>query len=76
MSSNLRIIGILLIILGIIGIAYEGYTYTKHEKVAQIGDIQVTADTQKTVYFSPIWGGSSLVVGIILVIVSARRKDV
>jgi hypothetical protein len=74
MKSIINSLGIVLIILGILGLAYEGYTYTKHEKVAQIGDIQVTADTQKTVYFSPLWGGASLVAGIVLVVVARRTK--
>ncbi|MEO8401123.1 MAG: DUF3185 domain-containing protein [Gammaproteobacteria bacterium] len=73
MKSLTNIVGIILIIVGILALAYQGFTYTQHEKVAQIGDLQVTADTQKTVYFPPIFGGLSLVAGIVLVVV-ARRK--
>lgn len=73
MKSTTGIIGIILIILGIGALAYQGITYTQHEKIAQIGDLQVTADTQKTVYFPPLLGGLSLVAGIILVVVSRRN---
>jgi hypothetical protein len=73
MKSNLLILGIILIVFGVLALVYEGYTYTKREQVAQIGDLTVTADTQKTVYFSPIWGGASLAAGIVLVIVSRRK---
>ncbi len=73
MKSTTTIIGMLLILVGILALAYQGFTYTKHEKVAQIGDIQVTADTQKTVYFPPVLGGLSLVAGIILVVVGRKN---
>jgi preprotein translocase subunit SecG len=73
MKSTTALVGTLLIVIGIIALAYQGFTYTKHEKVAQIGDLQVTADTQKTVYFPPIFGGLFLVTGIILVIVSNKK---
>ena len=72
MKSITSIIGILLIIIGILTLAYQGFTYTEHQNIAQIGDVKVTADTQKTVYFPPIFGGLSLIAGIILVI-TARK---
>lgn len=74
MKALLSIIGIILIILGITVLAYQGFTYTKHETVAQIGNVQITADTQKTVYFPPIAGGVSLLAGIVLVIVGRNRS--
>ena len=73
MKSLINIIGILLIIFGILVLGYQGITYTKREKIAQVGDIQVTADTEKTIYFSPLAGGISLVAGIILVVVGRRK---
>lgn len=72
MKAITTIIGIVLIIFGIATLAYQGVSYTQREKIAQIGDIQVTADTQKTVYFPPLLGGLSLVAGIVLVIVSRK----
>lgn len=73
MKATTTMIGILLILVGIVALAYQGFTYTKHEKVAQLGDLQVTADTQKTVYFPPILGGLSLVAGIVLVVVARKN---
>jgi uncharacterized membrane protein len=73
MKSMVSIIGLVLVILGIIILAYQGISYTKHETVAQIGNLQVTADTQKTVYFPPIIGGVALIAGIVLVIVGQKR---
>jgi uncharacterized membrane protein len=73
MKSTLSIIGIALIIAGIVVFAYKGFPYTKQETVAQIGNLQVTADTKQTVDFPPIVGGVAVVVGIILIIVGRRR---
>lgn len=72
MKSITGIIGLILIIIGILTLGYQGFTYTQHEKVAEVGNIQITADTQKTVYFPPILGGASLIVGVVLVIVGIR----
>jgi hypothetical protein len=73
MKSSTGLIGIILIILGIGVLGYQGFTYTKREKIAQIGDLQVTADTQKTVYLPPVLGGISLVAGIILLVMSRKN---
>lgn len=73
MRSLTAILGICLIIFGIVSLGYQGFTYTKKEKVAEIGDLQVTANTEKTVYFPPIVGGAALVAGIVLVIVGRRK---
>lgn len=74
MKSITNILGIVLIIFGILTFAYQGITYTKQEKVAQIGNIEVTANTEKTIYFPPILGGVTLVVGIILVIIGRNKS--
>jgi hypothetical protein len=67
------IIGILLIIIGVIALAYGGFTYTKREKVIDAGPLQVSADKEKTVPLPPILGGACLVGGIILVVAGSRR---
>ena len=66
------IIGIILIVIGIIALAYGGFSYTKREKVLDIGPIQATAEHKETVPFPPILGGLCLVGGIVLVIVGNR----
>lgn len=73
MRGITNIIGIILIIVGILGLGYQGFTYTTREKVADIGPLQVSADTEKSVYIPPLLSGLSLVAGIFLVVV-ARKK--
>ena len=69
MKTITTIVGLCLIILGIVVFGYQGFTYTKHETVAEIGNIQVTADKKHTILFPPLVGGASLVAGIILVVI-------
>jgi len=67
------IVGIILIAIGIIALAYGGFSYTKREKVIDAGPLQVSADREKTVPFPPILGGLCLVGGIILVLVGNKK---
>ena len=68
------IVGIILIIIGIIGLAYGGFTYTKREKVLQIGDFQATTEEHKTLPISPIVAIAAVVGGIALVVTEARTR--
>jgi uncharacterized membrane protein len=67
------VVGIILIAIGIIALAWGGITYTKREKVIDAGPLQVSADKEKTIPFPPVLGGICLVGGIILVIVGNRQ---
>lgn len=67
-------VGLALIVLGIVAFAYQGITYTSREKIIDIGPIQATADTQKTIPLPPFLGGLVLAGGIVLVIVGAKKS--
>jgi uncharacterized membrane protein len=68
------IVGIILIAIGIVALAWGGITYTKREKVIDAGPLQVSADKEKTIPFPPVLGGICLVGGIVLVIVGNRQS--
>jgi hypothetical protein len=68
------IIGIILIVIGIITLIYGGITYTKREKVLDIGPIQATAEKQHTIPFPPVLGAICLAGGVVLVIVGSRQS--
>jgi hypothetical protein len=68
------IIGIILIVIGVIALAYGGITYTKREKVIDAGPLQVSADREKTIPLPPILGGLCLVGGIVLVLAGNRKS--
>ncbi len=67
------IIGILLIVVGIASLAYQGITYTTREKVVDIGPIHLTADKTKTIPLTPIVGAIALAGGVALVVAGSRK---
>ncbi|HBJ84329.1 MAG TPA: DUF3185 domain-containing protein [Verrucomicrobiales bacterium] len=67
------IVGILLIILGVIALAYQGFTYTTTEKAIDLGPIQVTAEKQHTFPLPPVVGAIAIVGGIFLLATSGRK---
>jgi hypothetical protein len=69
----MKIVGIILIVLGIVALAYQGITYTTREQVADIGPVEVTRETKKTIPLPPILGGLALASGVVLVVAGARR---
>jgi len=72
--NPIMLVGIALIVLGIVAFAYQGITYTSREKVIDIGPLQASVDTKKTIPLSPILGGLLLVGGIALVVVGAKKS--
>ena len=72
--NPITFVGIALIVLAIVAFAYQGITYTSREKIIDIGPIQATADTQKTIPLSPLLGGLVLACGIVLVVVGAKKS--
>ena len=64
--------GILLIILGILGLVYQGIGYTKRRHVLDVGPIHATKDTHETIPIPPVLGVIALVGGIALLVVSAK----
>ena len=69
----IAIVGVLLIILGVVALAYQGITYTSKDKVVDLGPLKVEAKREKTIPLPPILGVVALVGGVVLVAVSARR---
>jgi hypothetical protein len=70
----MRIIGIVLIVIGVISLAIGGISYTKREKVLDLGPIEATAERQKTIPLPPLLGGLALAGGIVLVIAGSRKR--
>jgi len=70
----MRIAGIVLIIVGIIGLAYGGITYTRRRNTVSLGPISATVTQRETLPISPIAGAIALVAGIGLLIAGGRRR--
>jgi uncharacterized membrane protein len=74
MKLLLIIIGIVLIAVGLVSLAYQGITYTSRETVLDLGPIKATADTQKTIPVPPILGGLALAGGVTLLVGAWRSR--
>jgi hypothetical protein len=57
----------------VIGLAFGGFSFTRKEKVLDLGPVEATADKKETVPLGPIFGGLAIVSGIVLIAASARR---
>jgi hypothetical protein len=72
--KSATLLGIILIILGVLALAYQGITYTTREKVVDLGPLKITADKEKSIPLPPILGTLALAGGIVLVFVGVRKS--
>ena len=66
-------IGLILIVLGLVGVIWGGFTYTTRKTVIDLGPIQATSDQKHSVPLPPIAGGVALVGGIALLFVGSKQ---
>lgn len=66
-------IGIVVIILGIIMLIWTGFSYTKKEKVVDIGPLEINAEKEKQVNWPPYIGGILVIGGVILLVADKRK---
>jgi len=67
-------IGLVLVVLGIFALGYQGFTYFTHDTVAQVGSVQVTREQPHTVWLSPVLGITALVVGGLLIVLGRKER--
>jgi uncharacterized membrane protein len=68
------IAGVVLIVLGIVSFAYQGFTYTTQKKVVDIGSLHATKNEKHTVPLPPVLGGLFLAGGIVLLVSGSRAS--
>jgi hypothetical protein len=68
-----RLFGILLVVLGALALAYQGFPYTRQEKVLDMGPIHAIAQRHERVSIPPLLGGLALVGGVALLVVGTKR---
>jgi uncharacterized membrane protein len=71
--KSTSLIGLVLIILGVVALAYQGVTYTTHKKVLDLGPIQATKEEHKTIPLPPVLGGIALIGGVALMMAGAKN---
>ena len=70
----MRTLGVILIVLGLAGLAWGGFTYTTREKVVDIGPIHATRDQTHTVLLPPLAGAVALIGGIVLLVAGGKQR--
>ena len=65
--------GVILLVAGLAGLAWPVISYTKTEKVVDLGPIEVTAEREKHVPVPPIVGGLAAVAGLVIIVASSRK---
>ena len=69
------LIGILLIVVGVIALAYGGYTsFTTKENVAKLGPLEINKEDEHRVPIGPIVGGVCVVGGIVMLVAGSRKS--
>jgi hypothetical protein len=67
-EGRMKIIGIVLIVIGIAGVLYGGFSWTRRDTVIDAGPIQVQADKRESLPISPIIGAVCLIAGVVMVV--------
>ena len=68
-------IGILLIVVGALALAYQGIDYTREKNVLDVGSVHLTAQTHERLSLPPILGGLVLVGGVAVLVMGASKKS-
>ena len=70
----MKILGIALILLGLVTLAFGGISWTQNKKIVDIGPIQAERQEHHMVPLPPIFGGIAVAAGVILLVTGGRAK--
>jgi len=70
----ISLVGVVLIVLGLVALVYQGINYTSRETVIDIGPLHATADRQKTLPLSPVLGIAAVAGGVVLLVAGVRTR--
>jgi uncharacterized membrane protein YidH (DUF202 family) len=68
----MRALGIILIVLGVLALAYGGFTYTREKKVLDLGPVQASRKETNTVPLPPVLGLAAIIGGGVLLFTGKR----
>lgn len=72
--NTVKIAGVVLIVAGILGLVYGGFSYTKETHQAKVGPLELSVKEKETVNV-PIWAGvGAIVIGGVLVFIGGRKS--
>ena len=70
----LSLAGVVVIVLGLVALVYQGINYTSRETVIDIGPLHAMADRQKTLPLPPVLGIAAVAGGVVLLVAGVRKK--
>ena len=70
----MKIFGVVLIVLGILGFVFGGFKFTETNKVADIGPLEINKEETHAFPITPIASGAILIAGIVLLVVGGRKR--
>lgn len=70
-----KIIGIILIVIGVLGFAVTGISFTTTEEVADVGPIEIEREEERTIPIGPVASGVAVVAGVSLLAFGTRETD-
>ena len=68
-----RVVGMILLLVGLVGLAWGGFTYTKKQHNVDLGPVDFNVAEKKTVPIPPIAGAAAMVAGLALLVAGSRR---
>ena len=68
------IIGLLLIVAGLVALLTGGFSYTRSERVLDVGPLEATVERRERIPLPPVLGGLALAAGVALLFVGKRTR--
>lgn len=69
----MKVLGIILVVIGIVMLIWTGFSFTRKEKVVDIGSLEISADKEEQVNWPPYVGGIILVAGVVVLVAGKKR---
>jgi hypothetical protein len=69
----MKVIALVLVLIGVLALGYQGFTYVTRDKVIDLGPVEVTQEKHKTVFLPPILGAAVIAAGVVLLLASSKR---
>jgi len=71
--NSIKLVGVVLIVLGTLGLVYGGFSYTKDTAAVKLGPLEMTVKEKETVNV-PLWAGiGAIVVGGVLLVMGGKK---
>jgi hypothetical protein len=70
----MRVLGIILLVVGLAGLALGTFEYTRKKRVVDWGPLQVETKQKESVTIPPLAAGGAAAAGLVLILIGSRRR--